>query len=161
MKEYLPVLIVISIVGAGLVTGLLFAFSNFVMKALADLPTEHGMFAMQRINKTILNPLFFVLFFGTPLLCALIALGTFKEIGELGPTLLCLGAITYLVGPFGITMLFNIPLNDRLAKATSNEAQREWPEYQRKWQRWNHIRSYVGILSVFLLATGLSRLTNC
>jgi len=143
------------------VTGLLFAFSNFVMKALADLPTEHGMFAMQRINKTILNPLFFVLFFGTPLLCALIALGTFKEIGELGPTLLCLGAITYLVGPFGITMLFNIPLNDRLAKATSNEAQREWPEYQRKWQRWNHIRSYVGILSVFLLATGLSRLTNC
>ena len=38
----ITIVIVASIVGAGLVTGLLFAFSNFVMRALADLPPEKG-----------------------------------------------------------------------------------------------------------------------
>lgn len=42
--------------GAGLVTGLLFAFSNFVMKVFADLPNEQGMVTMQRVNETIINP---------------------------------------------------------------------------------------------------------
>ena len=35
-------LIVAAIAGAGMVTGLLFAFSNFIMRALAELPSEHG-----------------------------------------------------------------------------------------------------------------------
>lgn len=55
-----------------MVTGLLFAVSNFVMSSLADLPNDKGMHAMQRINEDILNPLFFGFFMGTPVLCLLI-----------------------------------------------------------------------------------------
>jgi uncharacterized membrane protein len=43
-------ILVMAITGAGLITGLLFSFSNFVMRALADLPNDKGMFAMQRVN---------------------------------------------------------------------------------------------------------------
>jgi len=37
MSEYFYIITVISITGGGVVTGLLFAFSNFVMRALDDL----------------------------------------------------------------------------------------------------------------------------
>ena len=65
----------LAILGAGIVTGLLFAFSNFVMTALARLPEEHGMFAMQQINEKIINPIFLLFFLGTPGLCIVLAIG--------------------------------------------------------------------------------------
>lgn len=148
-------LVVASIVGGGLITGLLFAFSNFVMRALAQLPPDKGMFVMQRINETIINPIFFVLFFGTPLLCLGIAVTSASIMAEPGRLWLFLGAIAYLVGPFGITMLFNVPLNNRLARASNSEVEDVWPEYQKNWQYWNHIRTYLGIVSLACLATGL------
>lgn len=156
MGEFLSIIAVITITSAGVITGLLWAFSNFVIRALADLPAEHGMFAMQRINAKILNPLFLTLFMGTPLLCALIVLAAWSMIGEPGALLLLGGAVLYLAGPFGITVLFNVPLNNRLEQTPASEAHTAWPEYRRDWQRWNHIRSYLGILSIVLLAAGLA-----
>ena len=148
-------IIVASITGAGLVTGLLFAFSNFVMRALADLPSEKGMFAMQRINETIINPIFMVLFLGTPILCSVIAVISGLKINEPGNLFLLVGALAYIIGPFGITMLFNVPLNNLLACADVSDANDIWPMYQKKWQRWNHIRTYIGVVSVVFIAIGL------
>ncbi|WP_010496926.1 hypothetical protein [Paenibacillus elgii] len=48
-----------SALGSGLIAGLFFAFSTFVMSALARLPAEQGIAAMQSINVTVLNPLFY------------------------------------------------------------------------------------------------------
>ena len=145
---------VAAIAGAGLVTGLHFAFPNFVMRALADLPEDKGMFAMQRINEKIINPVFLALFFGTPFLCSVIAVRSVLQWGHPGSLYLFVGAIAYLAGPLGITVLFNVPLNDKLAGADLSSANDVWPEYQRLWQRWNHIRTYTGVLSVLFLATG-------
>ena len=156
MKEYLPLIVAIAITGSGVVTGLLFAFSNFVMRALKDLPTEHGMFAMQRINETIINPIFLIFFLGTTVLCLIITGISALELGAPGHAYFLAGAVTYLLGPFGITMLFNVPLNNILAETALTESAKAWPMYRKKWQRWNHIRTYMGILSVFLLALGLA-----
>jgi uncharacterized membrane protein len=156
MNEYLPLIVVMAITGSGLVTGLLFAFSNFVMRALQDLPTEHGMFAMQRINKTIINPIFLIFFMGTPLLCLIIGVLSALELSAPGCAFFLAGAVVYLLGPFGITMLFNVPLNNTLAATALTESAKAWPLYRKKWQRWNHIRTYMGILSVLLLALGLA-----
>ncbi len=156
MSEYLPLIVVIAITGAGVVTGLLFAFSNFVMRALEDLPSEHGMFAMQRINERIINPIFLMFFMGTPVLCLIIAVLSAWELSASGHAYLSAGAVVYLLGPFGITMLFNVPLNNKLAVTAQSESAEAWPLYLKKWQWWNHIRTYMGILSVFLLAFGLT-----
>lgn len=151
----MPDIVVVVIVGAGLVTGVLFAFSNFVMLALADLPNDKGMFAMQRVNEKIINPVFLVLFLGTPILCFLIAIRSTLQLDAPGSTLLLMGALAYLIGPFGITVLFNVPLNNQLAKAEPFAADEVWPVYQKRWQSWNHMRTYIGVLSVLLLAAGL------
>ena len=155
MNGLITVIIVASISGAGLVTGLLFAFSNFVMRALADLPSDKGMFAMQRINETIINPIFLVLFLGTPILCSVIAVNSGQNINEPGSLFLLIGALAYLIGPFGITVLFNVPLNNLLAHADRSNADEIWPMYQKKWQWWNHIRTYIGVGSIVFLAMGL------
>jgi uncharacterized membrane protein len=49
LDPYLLSLVVLATLGSGLVAGLLFAFSTAVMKALAQLPPEQGMKAMQHM----------------------------------------------------------------------------------------------------------------
>lgn len=158
MVQHLSSIAVAALVGSGVITGLLFAFSNFVLRGLGDLPNEYGMFAMQRINERIMNPLFLTLFLGTPLACVLMLVVTIPRADAPGYLLLSLGAVAYLIGPFGITAAFNVPLNNRLAVAASTEADTAWPQYQKRWQFWNHLRSYVGVVSVLLLALGLASL---
>jgi len=151
----MTIIIIMAITGAGVVTGLLFAFSNFVMRALADLPNDKGMFAMQRVNEKILNPVFLILFLGTPILCVLIAFTSALQLGSSGSLYLLIGALAYLIGPFGITVLFNIPLNNKLAEVDLSVADEIWPVYQKQWQHWNHVRTYIGVVSIVLLAAGL------
>ena len=153
----LPYLVVAAIAGAGMVTGLLFAFSNFVMDALAELQPEQGMYAMQQINEKIINPVFLIFFMGTPLLCVVIGFYSVLHIGQTGSSLLLAGAVAYLAGPLGITVRCNVPMNNELAAAGSAEGAELWSRYQVDWQRWNHIRTYIGLVSILLLCLGLWR----
>ncbi len=59
----LRILTLISALGCGLVAGVFFAFSTFVMKALDRLPPAQGMTAMQSINVVVINPWFMTAFF--------------------------------------------------------------------------------------------------
>ena len=48
--QWLFALTLFAALGCGLIAGVFFAFSTFVMKALARLPSGEGMAAMQSIN---------------------------------------------------------------------------------------------------------------
>jgi len=65
MGGLLFALTLLGALGAGLVAGIFFAFSAFVMTALGRLPAPKGIAAMQSINVAVLNPAFFSVFFGT------------------------------------------------------------------------------------------------
>lgn len=52
-------------IGSGVVAGIFFAFSTFVMPALARLPAEQGIAAMQAINVAAPNRWFMGMMFGT------------------------------------------------------------------------------------------------
>lgn len=158
MEQYLPILVVIALVGAGLVSGLLFAFSNFVMQALGELPAEFGQLAMQRINVRIINPGFFLAFMGTAAVCLAVVVLCVLSLGTAGAGWLLAGALAYLVGPVGITVAFNVPLNNALAAATREQAGMAWPTYAKRWLRWNHARTFLGVLAIALLGYGLHRL---
>jgi hypothetical protein len=68
MAALFPWLIFSAVIGAGLNAGLFFIFSVCIMGALARLPAEQGIAAMQAINVVILNPLFLLVFMGTAVL---------------------------------------------------------------------------------------------
>lgn len=59
--------------GSGLIAGIFFAFSTFIMQAFARLPAEQGIAAMQSINTTILRSPFMVVFLLTLALSVFIA----------------------------------------------------------------------------------------
>ena len=50
------ILTLVAAVGAGLVGGVFFAFSAFVMRALRGLPDEQGLAAMQAVNRAAPAP---------------------------------------------------------------------------------------------------------
>src|ERR1700736_5611592 len=146
MSPFVPYILpmtVLAAVGSGLMAGLLFAFSIFVMKALTRLPPEQGMAAMQLINVTIINPMFFLLFLGTAVLCVVLTLYAARQQQSTTTVLLLVGAVLYLVGTVGVTMVFNVPLNNALAgsKAAVSVAPDVWPSYVKVWLVWNHLRA--------------------
>ena len=72
IDELLFTLTLITALGSGLVAGVFYAFSTFVMKGLARLPSAQGIDAMQSINITVINPRFMGAFFGTAAACVLV-----------------------------------------------------------------------------------------
>lgn len=135
--------------GAALVGGVFFAFSTFVMKALAQLPAGQGIAAMQRINIVVLNPIFLGVFVGTAALAAICVFAGFFPWGASRSMLLLVAGLAYLVGSFGVTAAFNVPRNERLARmdSASEEAAAYWPVYVREWLFWNHVRTAASLVS--------------
>lgn len=64
-EQLFPIVIISAAAGCGIVGGVFFAFSTFVMQALAALPSASGIAAMQSINLVVLNRRFLGVFFGT------------------------------------------------------------------------------------------------
>ena len=109
-------------IGSGLVAGIFFAFSTFVMAALGRILPEQGIAAMQSINITVLNPAFFIAFLGTGAVCLALAAGSYVWWGEASGKLVLAASLIYLVGCIGVTMVCNVPLNDALAAVSAEYA---------------------------------------
>ena len=82
-----------SALGCGLMAGVFFAFSTFVMKALARLQPAQGIAAMQAINITAINPLFMTALFGTAAACIFLAISSLLKWHQPGASYLLLGAL--------------------------------------------------------------------
>jgi uncharacterized membrane protein len=143
MSSWLSILVLLTALGSGIMAGLFFAFSAFVMQALGKRPAPVGIAAMQSINETILNPVFFTVFFGTALLSLALAILALANWSDTGAAWRLAGALLYLIGAIGITLLFNVPLNNRLAKVApdSPEGATLWTHYLKVWTAWNHLRT--------------------
>ncbi|MFJ3668557.1 DUF1772 domain-containing protein [Streptomyces sp. NPDC090106] len=136
------VLVVLGVLGTGLVAGVFCAFSTFVMPGLAALPPAQGVAAMRAVNVAALRPAFMLVFLGSAVLCAVLAVVTFVLWPEGNTVELLLGSALYLFGSFGVTMVANVPRNDALMKLEpgTSEAAAYWPAYVREWTVWNHVR---------------------
>jgi uncharacterized membrane protein len=152
-KEILTLLTIFAALGSGMIGGLLFAFSNFVMRALAQQPPESGIRSMQAINITIINPLFFLMFLGTALASVILAITALPRLSSPSTILLLVGCVIYIIGTFGVTMAFNVPLNNRLAvlDPSTTQAAEFWREYITSWMQWNHVRTVAAIMASLLL----------
>ncbi|MFF5987618.1 anthrone oxygenase family protein [Prauserella flavalba] len=142
----LVALTLLAVLGTGLVAGVFFAFSSFVMRALASLPPAQGAAAMQSVNRTVLNPVFLGVFAGTALLSvALVVLSIVRG----GGAWLLAGAVSYLAGTFILTRVVHVPRNDALMRvaADSAEGAEFWTGYVPAWTRWNHVRMLASLTS--------------
>jgi len=153
----LTALLLLVCLGAGLIGGVFFAFSTFVMKALAQLPASQGIAVMQRINTVVLNPVFLGIFVGTAVLSVLCVSASFFPWGTTRSLLLLVTGLSYVIGSFGVTVAFNVPRNERLAKlaSESTETLAYWPVYVGEWLFWNHVRTPASLASTASAAGAL------
>ncbi len=152
------VLTVLGVLGTGLVAGVFRAFSTFVMRALASLPPAQGVAAMNAINRAAVRPAFMLVFLGTAVPAAVIAVATFVLWPE-GPAVeLLLGSALYLIGSFGVTAAAHVPRNTALLELEpgSAEVAARWPGYMREWTAWNHVRTVASAASAVAYVLALA-----
>lgn len=134
-------------IGSGAISGAFFAFSSFVMRSLATLPTPQGIRAMQSINVVVINPWFMGVFLGTAVLCLALGALSVLRLDQPGYAYMLAGALLYLVGTMAVTIAFNVPRNNRLAAVDpeSAEGAEVWERYVPEWTAWNTVRTIASM----------------
>jgi uncharacterized membrane protein len=153
----LVVLTFCTAIGCGLMAGVFFAFSTFVMPALGRLSPAQGILAMQSINVAAITPSFMVPLFGTAAACILLAVFSVITWQRPGAANLLIGSILYLVGTILVTIVFNVPRNDALAAVNpaSADGARLWADYLTSWTAWNHVRTIAAVVAAAALTLAL------
>ena len=148
-----------SAVGSGLIAGLFYAFSTFIMKALSNLPAAQGIAAMQSINVSIINPLFILVFMGTSLASLILGIFSSINLGEVNAVYLLAGGVFYFIGSFLVTVVYNVPLNDALAAAdpATSEGVNLWNQYLSRWLAWNHVRTIASLAALICFIIALRK----
>jgi uncharacterized membrane protein len=147
----------IAALGSGLIAGVFFIFSFAVMRALSRITPFSGMWAMQSINIYILNPVFLGVFLGTGIICAGLAITAVVRWHLPGAGWMLAGTMIYIIGSIGVTMIFNVPMNNALmvADPATPEGLELWAKYLTDWTFWNHIRTFASIAACASLIMAL------
>jgi uncharacterized membrane protein len=159
IMEQLPsALALLAVLGCGLIAGVFFAFSSFVMKALARLPASEGIAAMQSINVVVLKSWFMAAFMGTAAVCVLALIYSLFHIQEPGVSYLLIGSVLYLAGSFMVTIVFNVPRNQALAAVapTDPNSASVWSNYVISWTAWNHVRTVASLAAAASFSIALA-----
>jgi uncharacterized membrane protein len=158
MQTLITGLLWFSAIGCGLIAGLYFAFSTFIMTALGRIGQAAGMAAMNAINATIVQSLFMPFFLGTTVTSAALAVIALFRWGDPGAMAMVAGGVLYVLGMFIVTMIFNVPLNNALAAAepASSEAASLWARYLTDWTMWNHVRTVSSAVACALFIVAIA-----
>ena len=141
---------------AALIAGFFYAYPSSVGRGLGRLRDPEYVAAMQAINATVRNPVFALSFFGTLLVLPLAAALHAPRRSPRSRWLLAAVAV-YVVGGFGVTFAFNIPLNEqlaavRLAVASPAEIASARAGYEDSWNAWSVVRTLASTLSLVCVA---------
>jgi uncharacterized membrane protein len=157
MTSLSRLLAILGVLSTGAVAGLFYAYWCSVMIALDRVRPEAAIKVMQTINVVIINPLFFATFMGTLVILPLAAVAAWWSGATASALWLAAAFLVYAVGTFGVTITFNVPLNDALMrlKDASADPGTDWRAFAEPWNRWNAARMWAGFVATALAAMAL------
>jgi uncharacterized membrane protein len=149
------IILTVAVVLLGLSAGFFYAWQVSVIPGTRQVADLIYLQTMQSINKAILNPAFFVVFFGSLIVPSVASIYELND-NRAVFALMLLSSGMYAIGTFGVTALGNVPLNDQLEamnilKTGSKELAEFRQSYEAKWNRLHFIRTGFSVGS-FLLA---------
>jgi len=147
-----------SILAYALVGGVFLGFSDFIMRALAKTGGAGGIEAMQVINREVFRWIFMTFFLGLAAVSAVLAGYGVVNLDQPARSLITLAGLTYLIGCFGVTVIFNVPMNEALAGMDpSAQATRDYwtGTYLPRWTFWNTVRTVACAVAAGLVLFGL------
>lgn len=139
-----------------LVAGVFLAFSDFVMRSLEKARPAAGIEAMQQINREVLSSVFVFWLMGlAPVSLALAAYAWMYVDGQAQPWFIA-GTLLYFVGTVLVTVLGNVPMNNRLdaMRTMTDETIAYWDIYATYWTAWNHVRTVTAGASAGMILVG-------
>lgn len=146
-----------SVVASGLVSGVFLTFSDFVMRSLKSAGANSGIMVMQIINREVFATLFMVLLLSMSALSLFMAAYAWLWVAGSVSVVIVVGGVLYVVGVFGVTLVFNVPMNNRLEAMDHASAQAAdyWTKiYLPRWTFCNSVRTAAsaGTAICFLIA---------
>ena len=162
MTTALEIVLVAATVATGLTAGFLAAFAHTVMPALAT--TSDGGFvgAFQAVDRAVYNPWFMAPFTLAPVLVGAALLLSFGGDQPGAAVALVAAALVLSVVTVVVTGGVHLPLNreigevDLAADASALAAARS--RFERRWVRWNVVRSVTSAAALGCLAVALLQL---
>lgn len=154
----------ITLLLTGTMAGFFFAYSSSVMLGLDAAGATHAIPAMQAINLTVRNPVFFVAFFGTPVAALASAVVFLAARRPMAAALFLIAGLVYFLGALLPTALVNVPMNEALATATvpanPQVALKLWSDFSVPWTWWNTLRTAFSALSLLLVGAAIFASAN-
>lgn len=148
-----------SVLLTGLSAGFFYAWSVSVIPGTKRIGESAYLETMQSINRAILNPAFFLIFFGTIIF---LIIGSAYQLNAGNTTFwfMLMASLVYLLGTIGVTGLGNVPLNNKLDALNlddlSSQKILEFRNYyESKWNRLHLIRTIFAVLSFLLSVVAL------
>ncbi|MDG1729175.1 MAG: DUF1772 domain-containing protein [Algibacter sp.] len=148
----------------GLSAGLCFTWSNAITPGIGRLDDFVYLRAFQQMNRSIISPLFIIVFFG-PFFLGIINLYLFKNASSAIIWLLIFAIALYFFGVLLVTIFGNVPLNELLDKTDLSNASLEdlrilREQFEDKWNRLHLIRTVTAITSFIILIISLVQNTK-
>ena len=147
--------LVLATLFTGLSAGLCFTWSNAVTTGLSRLDDISYLAAFQQMNRTILNPAFFLVFFG-PVLAIVGTALLHKNSATPIIWMIVASAILYFIGVALVTIFGNVPINEvlnnsDLEQINSLDAQTLRMRFENEWVKLHRIRTITSSISFLLL----------
>ncbi len=151
--------IYISILLTGLTAGLCFTWTNAITPGIGQLNDMDFLQAFQQMNRSIINPLFIIVFFG-PLISHSLTIYLKYRIADIAFWIYVAAAALFILGVLFITIFKNVPLNTilddtDLAKLSAEDLKALRQKFETPWNQWHLVRTVCSIASFVLLIYGL------
>lgn len=148
----------------GLSAGLCFTWSNSITPGIGKLNDLGYLMSFQQMNRAILNPFFFIVFFA-PFILGMYNLYVFINAPKTIIWLLIAALAIYFFGVLLVTIFGNVPLNEILDKteltsANSIELKNLRSVFETKWNRLHLVRTISSIISFIILIVSITQITK-
>ncbi|MCH9719928.1 MAG: DUF1772 domain-containing protein [Actinomycetia bacterium] len=143
----------------GVLAGVFLAFSDFIMRSLAQISDGGGLEAMQAVNREVFRTVFMVLFIGMAPLSVVLTVHELVWDDGTAALMIAAAGLIYVLGCVGVTVGGNVPLNQELDRMGLGREAAEtfWRDtYVPRWTFWNTIRACACAISATLVILGLA-----
>ncbi|WP_343487896.1 DUF1772 domain-containing protein [Allomuricauda sp. d1] len=146
----------------GLTAGLCFTWGNAVTPGIGQLDDLKYLEAFQKMNRSIENPLFFVVFFGS-FFVGLATIFANRGVSAYHFWVVLAAVLIYFLGVVLVTVFGNVPLNQILDKAdlansSLDELRALRERFEQPWNRFHTVRIITATISfALLLLVGINK----
>mmetsp|Transcript_45533 Transcript_45533/g.67113 ORF Transcript_45533/g.67113 Transcript_45533/m.67113 type:complete len:200 (-) Transcript_45533:101-700(-) len=165
LESHLESIMLASVILEAMAGGIIFIFSNTIMRTFAKFDADIGINVMNELNILIVNPLFVFVFFGGLISAypATVMMMKPDQFSKPARYYALASTLVFFFGEFLVTVTQNVPRNNALLAVDpdSEEGIRYWEtDFLGGWVAWNTARCVFSVIAAILGGLSLVSMRN-